>query len=97
MLEIKDGKFKRSWIHTYHSVTVTKGTWLGRPAESWTIFLSSNKFGRRIVIHRWLDTRQVEVKLVEGDGRKDDFVVFGIITLENPDDHEVARAVDRLF
>lgn len=51
-----------------------EGTWMDRPGKH-TATGNKASMGIRWVLHRWSDTGDTELRLVEGDGRTPDFVV----------------------
>jgi hypothetical protein len=56
----------------------SKGTWLQRKGTSWEYRRGkgTNLMGKRVVCHKWADTGLLEMKMVKGDGRTKDFIVF---------------------
>ena len=88
------------WNEFTKNVTKTKvfsGTWLGRQGESYEYLLEKKELGLRIVVHTWLDTNEVEIRLIDGDGRTIDFKEYKKITLQHPTDEQVKVAILELL
>ena len=55
----------------------TAQTWNGRPGEHYCILAGCSPLGMRISIIEWTDgSKQVDIKLIQGDGRKPGFKLF---------------------
>lgn len=63
-------------------------TWLGRKGTSWEYRLGkgTSALGKRVVCVRWADDNSIEMKLVKGDGRTKDFVVYDEQTIIGTDE-----------
>jgi hypothetical protein len=60
----------------------THATWLGREGTSECYYLTSSKMGPRVDVQTWLDTREIEIKGIDGDGRTDKFRKAYSVTLD---------------
>lgn len=69
------------------------GTYLGRAAQS---IATSEGNGHRLVIRRWIDTGETELRDITGDGRRADFVEHRKIDLgvTTSIDHAITLAED---
>lgn len=72
-----------------------KAFWNGRPGEVFEYRCDRLNIGRRVVVHRWLDTGEVEVKACRGDGRTSSFRTYGRIDLPPGYDGPLMGAVNR--
>lgn len=73
-----------------------KRTWLGRKGETYDYVIRGGRLGKRVSVHRWLDTNEVEIRLIEGDGRTQNFKEYQKATLNNPTDKEIMDVVKRM-
>jgi len=66
-----------------------RGTWIDRTGVTWEYRRGkgTNKLGKRVVCHMWADSQTLEMRLVKGDGRTDDFVVY--------DEHEIKDGTEK--
>lgn len=55
-----------------------KGTWLDRTGVAWEYRRGkgTSLTGKRVICHMWADTQILEMKLVKGDGRTKDFIIY---------------------
>lgn len=66
-----------------------RGTWLQRKGTSWEYRRGkgTSLTGLRVVCHKWADSDVIEMKLVKGDGRTADFVVY--------EEHDLANGTEK--
>jgi hypothetical protein len=73
-----------------------RATWKGRPGETYDLLVTSRPLGKRVNVHRWTDTNEVEVRAIDGDGRDPDaFHEYSNENLYNPSATELAEAEHR--
>ncbi len=75
-----------------------RGMWLDRAGESTEYLKTSSKLGPRVIVHRWTDTNEVDVRAVTGDGwrgtpTKNRFAEFAKVDLKNPTPAELEAAI----
>lgn len=63
-----------------------KSTWLGRPGTAYCLHYDKQRMGKRISIVIWGDDQSVNIKAINGDGRKSDFVTYEEQDLPHFDD-----------
>jgi hypothetical protein len=70
-----------------------RGIWLDRKGTTWDYRRGkgTSQMGLRVVCHKWADTGLLEMKLVKGDGRTADFVVYEEHEFENGTDINADR------
>lgn len=76
---------------------IRKKTWLGRPGEVYELLLSDNSLGKRVSVHRWIDTNHVEIRIIEGDGRHKGFKEYSRFDLINPREEDIQQAINQLL
>ena len=62
-----------------------KGTWGGRKAVESLHHLDKRPLGLRVHVMVWDDSNDVDVKLIKGDGRRDDFEVRAHLVVTRPE------------
>lgn len=76
---------------------LTVRTWLGRRGEEQEFNLTSQRFGPRVAIIRWLDgTGDMKISAIKGDGRTSEFSCASEVFLTNPTPEDERRAVEAL-
>lgn len=73
------------------------GTWLDRAGTSINYHLDNEETGLRINIHTWTDTKEVVVKLIEGDGTTIHFKKHYETSLNNPSEKELREAMEYIL
>lgn len=76
---------------------VFKGEWNGWKGENYSLLLRGKVTGLRINVHKWYDTNEVIIKLIEGDGRRKDFKEYKKVTLNNPTQKEIDAVVEQML
>lgn len=66
---------------TILKTTNFKGTWMGRKGTSTCHHLDKKLTGLRVTVQKWEDNDEVEVELINGDGRRFGFVVLNSMTV----------------
>lgn len=68
----------------------TKATWLNRSGEVYNLHLDKKLYGLRINVKLWHDTNTYDVNLIEGNGRKENFVNYFALENIQPSDLNIA-------
>jgi hypothetical protein len=83
----------------------TIGTWLGIPGEAWTLSLTSEPYGERVAVLRWLEANpntgnvagDLTLRHMTGDGRRRDSVVHAEHTIPNGTDGDATAYAEKVL
>lgn len=75
------------------------GTWLGREGECRDYKLVKKYDGIRIHVHRWLDTGDVEISLIDGNAIKGTYQEFAKVNIGSihGDEIKIMKVIDYMI